>query len=228
MDQRQPRAGAIAITVTEITAVGSSPPLRSLLGAARTDEPARPQLGGPWLVDGHTHAIRGGQMFDDETDSVDAGSHEEALARVTEGRASVSRMSGWRGRVVASEPVHGEAATDRRRSSEASPNQPPLRPVPRPPRARQRGRHRGTRPERLTDTAGARDSRREKMRMARRPAAARRHGLFNMLVASILPVSFEERKDSLENDFSSSERLRVPATSTTARARRLATRYCLP
>ena len=84
MDQRQPRAGAIAITDDEITAVGSSRSVAKLAGRRTQTINLRGRTVIPGLVDGHTHAIRGGQTFDDETYWLDAGSLEEALARVTE------------------------------------------------------------------------------------------------------------------------------------------------
>ena len=65
VDQRQPRAGAIAITDDEITAVGSSRSVAKLAGRRTQTINLRGRTVIPGLVDGHTHAIRGGQTFDD-------------------------------------------------------------------------------------------------------------------------------------------------------------------
>jgi len=83
MDDERPRAKAVANTDDEITAVGSSRAVARLAGPDTRTVNLRGRTVIPGLVDGHTHAIRGGQTFDQETYWLGVGSLEEALARVT-------------------------------------------------------------------------------------------------------------------------------------------------
>jgi Amidohydrolase family len=73
MDERQPRAAAVAISGDEIMAVGSSRSVAKLAGPDTQTINLRGRTVIPGLVDGHTHAIRGGQTFDQETYWLDAG-----------------------------------------------------------------------------------------------------------------------------------------------------------
>ena len=202
MDQRQPRAGAIAVTDDEITAVGSSRSVAKLAGRHTQTINLRGRTVIPGLVDGHTHAIRGGQTFDDETYWLDAGSLEEALARVTEA-AGEREPNEW---VAVVGSWHPNQFTERRPPtvadlSEASPDNPVY-------------------VQYLYDYALVNEAGIEALglnssqtppapgivveRDANGQATGRLLGgigPFNTLVASLLPASFEERKDSLENYF---------------------------
>ena len=80
MDEERPRARAIAITGDEITAVGSRREVARLAGPDTRTVNLRRRTVIPGLVDGHTHAIRGGQTFDQETYWLGIGSLEDALA----------------------------------------------------------------------------------------------------------------------------------------------------
>lgn len=76
-------AQAVAIDNGRITAVGTSDDIDRLTGSdTRTVD-----LGGrtvvPGLIDAHTHAIRGGQTFDQETYWLDATTLPDALGQVT-------------------------------------------------------------------------------------------------------------------------------------------------
>ncbi|HYZ46132.1 MAG TPA: amidohydrolase family protein, partial [Actinomycetota bacterium] len=84
MDPHRPRASAIAITGDEVSAVGSTRSVARLRGRDTQTINLRGRTVIPGLIDGHTHAIRGGQTFDQETYWLDAGSLDEALSRVSE------------------------------------------------------------------------------------------------------------------------------------------------
>jgi predicted amidohydrolase YtcJ len=202
MDEEQPRAGAIAITDDEISAVGSSRSVAKLAGRRTQTINLRGRTVIPGLVDGHTHAIRGGQTFDDETYWLDAGSLEEALARVTEA-AGEREPNEW---VAVVGSWHPNQFAERRPPtvadlSEASPTNPVY-------------------VQYLYDYALVNEAGIEALglnnsqtppapgivveRDANGQATGRLLGgigPFNTLVASLLPASFEERKDSLENYF---------------------------
>jgi predicted amidohydrolase YtcJ len=94
MDARRPRAQAIAITDERITAVGSTRAVRRLAGARTRRVNLRGRTVIPGLIDGHTHAIRGGQTFDRETYWLGVGSLRTALALVTEA-AGERRADQW-------------------------------------------------------------------------------------------------------------------------------------
>jgi predicted amidohydrolase YtcJ len=87
MDENQPRARAIAVTDDEITAVGSNREIGRMAGAGTQVVNLRRRTVIPGLVDGHTHAIRGGQTFNRETYWLGIGSLVEALDRLSEAAA---------------------------------------------------------------------------------------------------------------------------------------------
>ncbi len=202
LDQDQPRAGAIAISGDEITAVGSSRSVARLAGRRTQTINLRGRTVIPGLVDGHTHAIRGGQTFDQETYWLDAGSLEEALARVTEAAGErepgqwVAVVGSWHpnqfreGRPPSvadltqaspTNPVYVQYLYDYALVNEAGIEALGLNTSPTPPAP-------GIVVER--DANGQATGR-----------LLGGIGPFNTLVASILPATFEERKDSLENYF---------------------------
>jgi predicted amidohydrolase YtcJ len=202
MDDEHPRAGAIAVTDDEISAVGSSRSVAKLAGRHTQTINLRGRTVIPGLVDGHTHAIRGGQSFDRETYWLDAGSLEEALSRVT--RAAAEREPDEWVAVVGS--WHPNQFSEKRAPtvaelSEASPVNPVY-------------------VQYLYDYALVNEAGIKALRLnesqtppvpgivVERDANGQATGRllggigpFNTLVASILPASFEERKDSLENYF---------------------------
>lgn len=203
MDDERPRARAVAITDDQITGVGSSRAVARLAGPDTRTVNLRGRTVIPGLVDGHTHAIRGGQTFDQETYWLGVGSLEEALARVS--RAAGEREPEEWVAVVGS--WHPNQFRERRAPTvadltEASPINPVL-------------------VQYLYDYAlvnragiealGLNESQTPPVpgltveRDANGQATGRLLGgigPFNALVATILPASFEERKDSLENYFS--------------------------
>ena len=202
MDDERPRASAIAITDDEITAVGSSRSVAKLAGRHTQTINLRGRTVIPGLVDGHTHAIRGGQTFDQETYWLDAGSLTEALDRVT--RAASEREPDEWVAVVGS--WHPNQFSEKRPPTvadltEASPTNPVY-------------------VQYLYDYALVNEAGIEALglnasqappvpgivveRDANGQATGRLLGgigPFNTLVARILPASFDERKDSLENYF---------------------------
>ncbi len=202
MDDERPRASAIAITDDEITAVGSSRSVAKLAGRHTQTINLRGRTVIPGLVDGHTHAIRGGQTFDQETYWLDAGSLREALDRVT--RAASEREPDEWVAVVGS--WHPNQFSEKRPPTvadltEASPTNPVY-------------------VQYLYDYALVNEAGIEALglnasqappvpgivveRDANGQATGRLLGgigPFNTLVARILPASFDERKDSLENYF---------------------------
>jgi predicted amidohydrolase YtcJ len=202
MDEHHPRARAIAITDDEITAVGSSRAVARLAGPDTRTIDLRGRTVIPGLVDGHTHAIRGGQTFDQETYWLGVGSLEEALARVTEA-ASQREPDEW---VAVVGSWHPNQFTERRAPtvadlSEASPTNPVY-------------------VQYLYDYALVNEAGIDALRLnssqnppvpgitvergANGQATGRLFGgigPFNALVATLLPATFEERKDSLENYF---------------------------
>jgi len=84
MDDALPRAHAIAISGDRIAAVGSNADIRALAGP----QTKVINLGGrtviPGLTDCHTHAIRGGQTYRQETYWFDAESLHDALALISQ------------------------------------------------------------------------------------------------------------------------------------------------
>jgi predicted amidohydrolase YtcJ len=202
MDDERPRARAVAIADDEITAVGSSRAVARLAGPDTRTVNLRGRTVIPGLVDGHTHAIRGGQTFDQETYWLGVGSLEEALARVTRA-ASEREPEEW---VAVVGSWHPNQFRERRAPTvadltEASPINPVL-------------------VQYLYDYAlvnqagiealGLNESQTPPVpgltveRDANGQATGRLLGgigPFNALVATILPASLEERKDSLENYF---------------------------
>jgi predicted amidohydrolase YtcJ len=84
MDERRPRTRAAAITGDRISAVGSSRAVARLAGPDTRRVNLRGRTVVPGLIDGHTHAIRGGQTFDRETYWLGVGSLQTALAMLTE------------------------------------------------------------------------------------------------------------------------------------------------
>jgi predicted amidohydrolase YtcJ len=203
MDEDEPRARAIAITEDEITAVGSSRAIASLAGPDTQTINLRGRTVIPGLVDGHTHAIRGGQTFDDETYWLGVRSLEEALARVTQA-ATERAPDDW---VAVVGSWHPNQFSERRAPTvadltEASPTNPVY-------------------VQYLYDYALVNDAGIERLglntsmtppvppgivveRDANGQATGRLFGgigPFNVLVATLLPASIEERKDSLEHYF---------------------------
>ena len=95
LDDKRPRAGAIAITDDEITAVGSSRSVAKLAGRRTQTINLRGRTVIPGLIDGHTHAIRGGPDVRQETYWLDAGRSRRRSPGSPRPRAGVSRPSGW-------------------------------------------------------------------------------------------------------------------------------------
>lgn len=89
MDEDRPRARAIALTDDEITRVGSNREIRQMAGEGTQTINLRRRTVIPGLVDGHTHAIRGGQTFDQETYWLGVGSLADALEML--GAAAAAR-----------------------------------------------------------------------------------------------------------------------------------------
>ena len=202
MDDERARASAIAVTDDEITAVGSSRSVAKLAGRHTQTINLRGRTVIPGLVDGHTHAIRGGQTFDQETYWLDAGSLREALDRVTRA-ASEREPNEW---VAVIGSWHPNQFREKR-----------------PPTVADLTAASPTNPvyvQYLYDYALVNEAGIEALRLnasqappvpgivverdANGEATGRLLGgigPFNTLVASILPASFDERKDSLENYF---------------------------
>ncbi len=202
MDDERTRASAIAVTGDEITAVGSSHSVAKLGGRHTQTINLRGRTVIPGLVDGHTHAIRGGQTFDQETYWLDAASLEEALSRVSQA-ASEREPDEW---VAVVGSWHPNQFSERRPPTvadltEASPTNPVY-------------------VQYLYDYALVNEAGIEALglntsstppapgivveRDANGQATGRLLGgigPFNTLVAGILPASFDERKDSLEDYF---------------------------
>jgi predicted amidohydrolase YtcJ len=202
MNDERPRARAVAITDDEITAVGSRRAIARLAGPDTRTLNLRGRTVIPGLVDGHTHAIRGGQTFDQESYWLGVGSLEEALAGVTRA-ASEREPEEW---VAVVGSWHPNQFRERRAPTvadltEASPVNPVL-------------------VQYLYDYAlvnqagiaalGLNESQTPPVpgltveRDANGQATGRLLGgigPFNALVATILPASIEERKDSLESYF---------------------------
>jgi predicted amidohydrolase YtcJ len=202
MDEKRPRARAIAITDDEITAVGSSRAVARLAGPDTQTVDLRGRTVIPGLVDGHTHAIRGGQTFDQETYWLDVRSLEDALARLSEA-ASERQPDEW---VAVIGSWHPNQFREKRAPTvadltEASPTNPVY-------------------VQYLYDYALVNEAGIEALglnasqtppvpgivveRDANGQATGRLFGgigPFNALVATLLPATFEERKDSLEHYF---------------------------
>jgi predicted amidohydrolase YtcJ len=202
MDEKRPRARAIAITDDEITAVGSSRAVARLAGPDTQTVDLRGRTVIPGLVDGHTHAIRGGQTFDQETYWLDVRSLEDALARLSEA-ASERQPDEW---VAVIGSWHPNQFREKRAPTvadltEASPTNPVY-------------------VQYLYDYALVNEAGIEALglnasqtppvpgivveRDANGQATGRLFGgigPFNALAATLLPATFEERKDSLEHYF---------------------------
>jgi predicted amidohydrolase YtcJ len=202
MDERHPRARALAITDEEITAVGSSSAVARLAGRGTQRVNLHGRTVVPGLVDGHTHAIRGGQTFDDETYWLGVDSLEEALGRVTQAAAErgpdewVAVVGSW----------HPNQFSEKRAPTvedltEASPTNPVYV---------QYLYDYALVNEAGIDALGLNSSQAPPVpgivveRDANGQATGRLLGgigPFNVLIATLLPATFEERKDSLEHFF---------------------------
>jgi predicted amidohydrolase YtcJ len=202
MDDEQPRASALAITDDEISGVGSNRAVARLAGRHTQTINLRGRTVVPGLVDGHTHAIRGGQTFDQETYWLGVRSLERALARVT--RAAAESEPGEWVAVVGS--WHPNQFRERRAPTvadltAAAPDTPVYL-------------------QYLYDYALVNEAGIEALRLnssqtppvpgivVERDANGQATGRllggigpFNTLVATLLPATFEERKDSLERFF---------------------------
>ena len=202
MDEKRLRARAIAITDDEITAVGSSRAVARLAGPDTQTVDLRGRTVIPGLVDGHTHAIRGGQTFDQETYWLDVRSLEDALARLSEA-ASERQPNEW---VAVIGSWHPNQFREKRAPTvadltEASPTNPVY-------------------VQYLYDYALVNEAGIEALglnasqtppvpgimveRDANGQATGRLFGgigPFNALVGTLLPATFAERKDSLEHYF---------------------------
>jgi predicted amidohydrolase YtcJ len=202
MDEEQPRARAIAITDDEITAVGSSRAVARLAGRGTQTVNLHGRTVIPGLIDGHTHAIRGGQTFDDETYWLGVDSLEDALARVTAAATErepdewVAVVGSWhpnqfrekRAPTVAdlteaspTHPVYVQYLYDYALVNEAGIDALGLNASQTPP---------------VPGIVVERD--------ANGQATGRLFGgigPFNVLISTLLPATFEERKDSLEHFF---------------------------
>ncbi len=82
MDDRSTRASALAIAGERILAVGSRGDVMRHRGRSTTVVDLSGRTVVPGLVDGHTHAIRGGQTFRQETYWLDVTSLADGLARI--------------------------------------------------------------------------------------------------------------------------------------------------
>jgi len=94
MDERHPRARALAITDDTITAIGSNHAVARLAGRNTRRVNLRGRTVIPGLIDGHTHAILGGQTYDRETYWLGVDSLERGLRMLTEA-ASERRPEEW-------------------------------------------------------------------------------------------------------------------------------------
>ena len=202
MDDGRPRASAIAVTDDEITAVGSSRSVARLAGRHTQTINLRGRTVIPGLVDGHTHAIRGGQTFDQETYWLDARSLDEALGRVT--RAASERAPGEWVAVIGS--WHPNQFTEKRPPTVADLTEA----APETPVYVQYLYDYALVNEAGIEALGLNSSQAPPVpgvtveRDANGQATGRLLGgigPFNTLVASILPASFDERKDSLGHYF---------------------------
>jgi predicted amidohydrolase YtcJ len=200
MDDDKPRARAIAVTDDEITAVGSNRRISGMADAGTQVINLRRRTVIPGLVDGHTHAIRGGQTFNQETYWLGVGSLAEALDMLGEAAAErepnewVAVVGSWHPNQFVEKkpptvadlteasptnPVYVQYLYDYALVNEAgiealglNTSQTPPVPgivVERDPNGQATGRLFGG------------------------------IGPFNALLATLLPATFEERKDSLEN-----------------------------
>jgi predicted amidohydrolase YtcJ len=125
MDARRPRARALAITGERISAIGSNRAVRRLAGPKTRRVNLRGRTVIPGVIDGHTHAIRGGQTFDRETYWLGVTSLRRALAMLTEA-ARERRPDEW---VAVVGSWHANQFKERRAPSvadltEASPTNP--------------------------------------------------------------------------------------------------------
>jgi predicted amidohydrolase YtcJ len=202
VDEEQARARAIAITGDEITAVGSSRAVARLAGRGTQTVNLRGRTVIPGLVDGHTHAIRGGQTFDDETYWLGVDSLADALAGIT--RAATEREPDEWVAVVGS--WHPNQFTEKRAPTvadltEASPTNPVYV---------QYLYDYALVNEAGIDALGLNASQTPPVpgiiveRDANGQATGRLFGgigPFNVLISTLLPATFEERKDSLEHYF---------------------------
>lgn len=199
MDEDKPRARAIAVADDEITAVGSNREIRRMAGGETQVVNLRRRTVIPGLVDGHTHAIRGGQTFAQETYWLSAGSLDAALDRLSAAAADrepsewVAVVGSWHPNQFAEKrpptvadlteasptnPVYVQYLYDYALLNEAGIEALGLNASTTPPVP-------GITVER--DSGGQ--------------ATGRLFGgigPFNALLATLLPASFEEKKDSLE------------------------------
>jgi predicted amidohydrolase YtcJ len=202
VDEEHARARAIAITGDEITAVGSSRAVARLAGRGTQTVNLRGRTVIPGLVDGHTHAIRGGQTFDDETYWLGVDSLADALAGIT--RAATEREPDEWVAVVGS--WHPNQFTEKRAPTVADLTEAsPIKPV-----YVQYLYDYALVNEAGIDALGLNASQTPPVpgiiveRDANGQATGRLFGgigPFNVLISTLLPATFEERKDSLEHYF---------------------------
>jgi predicted amidohydrolase YtcJ len=202
MDDERPRATAVAISDDEITAVGSGRAVARLAGPDTRTVNLRGRTVIPGLVDGHTHAIRGGQTFDQETYWLGVGSLEEALARVTQA-ASEREPDEW---VAVVGSWHPNQFRERRAPTvadltEASPTNPVfVQFLYDYALVNEAGIEAlGLNASQTPPVPGLTVERDSNGRATGRLTGG--IGPFNNLVATILGASFQERKDSLEKFF---------------------------
>lgn len=84
MDDKLPRAQALAIIDGRIAAVGSNADLRALAGPGTRVIDLQGRTVIPGLTDAHTHAIRGGLTYHQETYWLDVTSLRDGLALITQ------------------------------------------------------------------------------------------------------------------------------------------------
>jgi len=94
MSGEEPRASAIAISGDRILAVGDREETMRFAGRGTKVVNLRGQTVVPGLIDGHTHAIRGGQTFNAETYWLDERSLASALGKVAQAAAG-RQSSEW-------------------------------------------------------------------------------------------------------------------------------------
>lgn len=202
LDGKRPRAEAIAITDERVSQVGSDRAVTASAGPRTKVLNLRGRTVIPGLIDGHTHAIRGGQTYADETYWLDETSLESALAKLGEEAATkapdewTAVIGGWhpnqfsenRAPTVADlneaapdRPVYVQYLYDYALVNDAGIEALGLNDSEQPPATGivvERDQN-GDATGRLTGGIGP----------------------FNTLVATLLPATPEERKDSLESYF---------------------------
>ncbi|UJA20456.1 amidohydrolase [Thermoleophilia bacterium SCSIO 60948] len=202
MDGKRPRAQAIAITDERISAVGRDGAVTRTAGLRTRVVNLRGRTVVPGLIDGHTHAIRGGQTYADETYWLDETSLASALDKIAD-EAAAKAPEEWTAVIGGWHPnqfSEGEAPTVAD-LTEAAPDRPVY-------------------VQYLYDYALVNDAGIEALglnesetppapgivveRDENGDATGRLTGgigPFNTLVATLLPATPEERKDSLESYF---------------------------